>query len=138
MLTLSSIGATAEPDWEQWFIEFEGRLVRELLGIQRDSWLEQLELQCNADVDPIFARALADASSHPELASDRQYELIRDLMSLERREKHQVRVYFDRLAEIQRGRRSVLHLYLNMDELARHYHEHTFARRNLGSSCIPC
>ena len=32
-----------------------------------------------------------------------------------------MRVYFDRLIEIQRGRRSARDLYLHMDKLARHY-----------------
>ena len=51
MLTSFGIGATAEPDWEQWCIEFEGPLARAVPVMQRDRWLEQLKLQCGTDVD---------------------------------------------------------------------------------------
>ena len=83
MLRSFGIGATAEPDSEQWFIEFEGHLASEVPAIQRDRWLEQLKLQCGTDVDPIFARAVTDAGSHQEFASDRKYELVWARMLLE-------------------------------------------------------
>ena len=90
MLTSSSIGATAEPDWEHWFIGFDRHSARDMPVIQRDRWPEQLKLHCGTDIDPIFARAVADASSHQEVSSDSQYGLARDLMLHERREKHRV------------------------------------------------
>ena len=47
--------------------------------ILRGRWLEQLKLQCGTYGYPIFAGAVADASSHPEFASGRQYERVLDL-----------------------------------------------------------